>query len=176
MEVGKDGGGDARTEHTLGHTREYGREGPRCMREREQRGSWTRTEPGGSPSQPRRSALEPYCPFGPVPEEPRRHTWPEQHRRANERGVQRALSAKSGRLSGSVRRRGVGNDAALRAAPSNVLSLPSLFATLTVCSCHLSSHSGTIVRQVQRLLPRRAARRDHLAHSTERVRPCECER
>ena len=51
MEVGKDSGGDARTEHTLGHTREHGREGPRCMREREQRGSWTRTDPGGGPSQ-----------------------------------------------------------------------------------------------------------------------------
>ena len=96
MKVGKDGGGDARTGHTQGHTREYGREGPSRMREREQRGSWTRTDPGGSPSQPRRSALEPCCRLGPVPEEPRRHTWPEQHRRANERGVQRALSAESG--------------------------------------------------------------------------------
>ena len=102
MEVGRESGSDARTGHTLGHAREYGREGPSRMREREQRGSWTRTEPGGSPSQPRRSALQPGCRLGPVPEEPRRHTWPEQRRRANERGVQRALSAKSGRLSGSV--------------------------------------------------------------------------
>ena len=71
------------------------------------------------------SAPEACCPLGPSPEEPRRHTWPEQRRRAGERAVQRALSAKLGWLSGSVRLRGVGNDAALRAAPSNVLSLPS---------------------------------------------------
>ena len=38
MEVGRESGGDARTEHTQGHTREDGREGPRCMRERDQRG------------------------------------------------------------------------------------------------------------------------------------------
>ena len=130
MEVGSESGGDARTGHTLGHTREHGREGPRCMREREQRGSWTRTDPGGCPSQPRRSALQAFSRLGPGPEEPRRRTGPEQRRRANERGVQRALSAKSGRLSGSVRLRGVGNDAALRAAPSNVLSLCSLRLSL----------------------------------------------
>ena len=88
MEVGRVSGSDARTEHTQGHTREHGREVPRCMREREQRGSWTRTDAGGSPSQPRRSALEPCCRLGPSPEEPRRHTGPEQHRRANERGMQ----------------------------------------------------------------------------------------
>ena len=146
MEAGKESGGDARTERTLGHTREHGREGPRCMREREQRGSWTRTDPGGSPSQPRRSALQPRCPLGPVPEEPRRHTWPEQRRRAGERGVQRALSAKSGQLSGSVRLRGVGNDAALRATPSNVLSRCLLSDSLCVrartiagrCACQLA--------------------------------------
>ena len=104
MDVGRESGSDARTEHTLGHTREHGREGPRCMRVREQRprGSWTRTDPGGSPSQPRRSALQACYRLGPVPEEPRRHTGPEQRRRANERGVQRALSAKLGWLSGSV--------------------------------------------------------------------------
>ena len=51
MEVGKDSGGDARTEPTQGHTREHGREGPSRMRERDQRGSWTRTDPGRSPSQ-----------------------------------------------------------------------------------------------------------------------------
>ena len=96
MEVGSESGGDGRTEHTQGHAREHGREGPRYMREREQRVSWTRTDPGGSPSQPRRSALEPCCRLGPVPEEPRRHTWPEQLRRAGERAVQRALSAESG--------------------------------------------------------------------------------
>ena len=49
MKVGRESGGDARTGHTQGHTREYGREGPSRMREREQRGSWTRTDPGGSP-------------------------------------------------------------------------------------------------------------------------------
>ena len=103
MEVGKDSGGDARTGHTQGHAREHGREGPSRMRERDQRGSWTRTEPGGNPSQPRRSALQACCRLGPVPEEPRRRTRPEQRRRANERGLQRALSAKLGWLSGTVR-------------------------------------------------------------------------
>ena len=60
MEVGKDSGGDARTEPTLGYTREHGREGPSCMREREQRGSWTRTDPGGSPSQAASECTLPY--------------------------------------------------------------------------------------------------------------------
>ena len=60
MEVGKDSGGVARTEHTQGHTREHGREGPRCMREREQRGSWTSTDPGGSPSQAASECTLPY--------------------------------------------------------------------------------------------------------------------
>ena len=75
MEAGRESGGDARTESTQGRTREHGREGPRCMREREQRGSWTRTEPSGSPSQAASectSALQAFSRLGPVPEEPRR--------------------------------------------------------------------------------------------------------
>ena len=60
MEVGRESGGDARTEHTLGHTREHGREGPSRMREREQRGSWACTDPGGSPSQAGSECTLPY--------------------------------------------------------------------------------------------------------------------
>ena len=73
MEVGRESGGDARIEHTQGHTREHGREGPSRMRERDQRGSWTCTDPGGSPFQAASEGTLPYKPSLDSDRAPRSH-------------------------------------------------------------------------------------------------------